>query len=198
MSTQPVARRWTYDEFARLPDDGNRYEVIGGELYVTASPYPIHQEVSARLGDILRPWVERHRLGRALPGPIDVLFAEGDYLAPDYIFVRSNRVSIVSKRGVEAPPDLVVEILSTSTMSRDRGIKRQRYAHFGVAEYWILDWFGKRAEIHRNNGSNAFEMEIVTGTFDWRPIPDGPVLTIDVADLLRDFDELEDVPDQAN
>ena len=198
MSTQPAVRRWTYDEFARLPNDGNRYEVIGGELYVTASPYPIHQEVTGRLSDLLRPLVARHRLGRAIPGPIDVLFGEGDYLAPDYVFVRRDRVATISRRGVEGPPDLVVEILSSSTMQRDRGIKRQRYAHFGVPEYWILDWNRKRVEINRNNDANTFDVQIVAESFDWQPVPGGPVLTINVPDLLRDFDELADVPDQVD
>ena len=121
MSTQPAVRRWTYEEFARLPDDGNRYEVIGGELHVSASPRPIHQEISARISDLLRPFVKQHDLGRALPGPIDILFGEGDFLAPDHVFVRQDRIEIVSSRGVEGAPDLVVEIVSSGTKSREIG-----------------------------------------------------------------------------
>ncbi len=187
MSTQPAVRRWTYEEFARLPNDGNRYEVIGGELFVSASPRPIHQEITGRLSDLLRPFVRQHRLGRALPGPIDVLFAEGDYLAPDFVFVRHDRLGIITDRGVEEAPDLVIEIVSTGTMSRDRGIKRQRYALFGVAEYWVIDWNRKRIEIHRKTEDKARQTEIATATLTWEPVPGGPVLEIDVPELLDDF-----------
>ena len=187
MSTQPAVRRWTYEEFTRLPHDGNRYEVIGGELFVTASPRPIHQEITGRISDLLRPFAKQHDLGRALSGPIDVLFGEGDFLAPDFIFVRKDRVSIVTNRGVEGAPDLVVEIVSDGTKSRDRGIKRRRYAAFGVAEYWIVDWERKRIEIHRQTDDKARQTEIATASLDWQPIPGGPVLTVDVAELLDDF-----------
>jgi Uma2 family endonuclease len=77
--------------------------------------------------------------------------------------------------------------VSTGTMARDRGIKRQRYAEFGVAEYWILDWSRQRAEIHRTVGDPARQTEIATGEFTWQPIPGGPVLTLDIAELLREF-----------
>jgi Uma2 family endonuclease len=188
MSTQPAVRRWTYDEFARLPNDGNRYEIIGGELYVTPAPTPLHQEITGRLSDLLRPFVRRHRLGRALSGPIDILFAEGDYLEPDFIFVRQDRVGLFTKRGFEGAPDLVIEILSTGTMARDRGVKRQRYVQFGVAEYWVLDPRAKRVEIYRDTDDPGRQTEIVTGELTWQPIPDGPTLTLNVPELLSDFD----------
>ena len=188
MSSHAPARRWTYEEFARLPDDGNRHEIIAGELCVTPAPRPVHQEIAGRLTELLRPFVKAHRLGRALPGPIDVLFAEGDYLEPDYVFIRSDRTHLISDRGIEGAPDLVVEIVSPGTTRRDRGLKRQRYAHFGVAEYWILDPRTKRVEIHRSTDDPARQTEIASGTFDWQPVPGGPTLTVDVAELLRDWD----------
>src|SRR5688500_11271223 len=124
MATLPTPGRWTYEEFARLPDDGNRYEVIAGELYVSPSPRPSHQLILTPLIMRLHPFVEQFGLGRVYIGPIDVLFAEGDYLEPDLVFVRRDRLGIVSDRGLEGPPDLVVEILSPSTAKRDRTIKR--------------------------------------------------------------------------
>ncbi|MFL5382266.1 MAG: Uma2 family endonuclease, partial [Longimicrobiaceae bacterium] len=188
MSTQPVVRRWTYDEFARLPNDGNRYEVIGGEVFMTpAAPTPFHQEITGRLSDLLRPFVKQHGLGRALSGPIDILFGEGDYLEPDFIFVRQERVGLFTKRGFEGAPDLVIEIISTGTMARDRGLKRQRYALFGVAEYWVIDPKAKRVEIHRNTDDPGRQTEIATGEFTWQPVPGGPELKLNVVDLLSDF-----------
>lgn len=187
MSTHPAARRWTYAEFARLPDDGNRYEVIGGELHVTPAPRPLHQEIVARLSDLLRPFVREHRLGRALPGPVDVLFAEGDYLAPDFVFVRQERLSVFTERGLEGAPDLVVEIVSPGTGRLDRGRKRERYAHFAVLEYWVLDPKAKRVEIHRTTDDAGRKTEIATGEFVWQPVAGGPELTVSVPELLRDW-----------
>lgn len=184
MSTQSAVLRWTYDEFARLPNDGNRYEVIGGELYVTPSPTRLHQKIVTNIGFELEGFVRAHDLGEVYVGPYDVLFEEGDYLAPDLIFVRRDRLGILRERGAEGPPDLVVEVLSEKTAARDRKLKRERYAHFGVAEYWIVDPVACRIEIHRITDDPARRTQIVTDSFEWAPSPGGPVLTLKVADLI--------------
>lgn len=188
MATQPalIPPRWTYAEFARLPDDGNRYEIIAGDVHMTPAPRPIHQEIVARLLDLLRPFVRRHQLGWVLPGPIDVLFAEGDYLAPDLVFVRRERLGIISDRGIEGAPELVVEVLSSSTTFRDRGIKRERYAHFGVQQYWIVDPDQRRVEVYHML-ANPLNAQVVTDTLTWRLHPGAPELSIPLADLFRDF-----------
>lgn len=188
MATQPAVRRWTYDEFARLPEDGSRHEIIGGDLYVTPSPRPAHQEIVARLTEILRPFVRTHHLGRVLPGPIDVLFAAGDYLEPDLAFVRQERRGIITPRGIEAAPDLVIEVVSGSTARRDRGIKRERYAWFGVAEYWIIDADAGHVEVYRMLVDPA-KPQIVRDLLVWSPVPGGPTLKISVGELLADLGE---------
>ena len=135
-STHPSVRGWTYEEFARLPDDGNRYEVIGGDLYVTPAPGTIHQKVSIRLAHLFEGFCEANGAGIAFHAPYDVVFAEGDCLEPDLIFVRRERVDeVIREHAAVGAPDLVVEILSETTERRDRGIKRERYAAYGVPEY---------------------------------------------------------------
>ena len=186
MALRSIARSWTYDEFARLPDDGNRYEVIGGELYVTPAPRTAHQEVVMRLSELVGPFVRRNRLGRMLPG-VDVLFGEGDYLEPDIVFVRRGRTELVRPRGVEGPPDLVIEILSDTTAGRDRGIKRERYARFGVPEYWVVDASAGQIEIYRPN-EDPLHPRIEREILRWQPILDGPVLEISVQELLSDLE----------
>ena len=186
MSTQPAVRRWTYDEFARLPNDGNRYEVIGGELYVTPAPTPLHQKIVTRLIAALDGFCDTHGLGEVF-APIDVLFGEGDYLTPDLVFVALDRMAIVSDRAAEAAPDLVVEVLSPTTAMRDRGIKRERYARFGVIEYWIVDIQRSRVERYMLQNEPDRPAEMATDTLDWQPVAGGPVLTLNVPDLLRDF-----------
>ena len=186
MSTQPVVRRWTYDEFARLPNDGNRYEIIGGELVVTPAPTLTHQKIVTRLVSLLEPFVERNGLGELYVGPVDVLFAESDYLAPDLVFVRADRTSILKDRGVEGAPDLVVEVVSPKTAGRDRTLKRERYEEFGVAEYWVVDGAARRVEIYRATAGPAQQPEVVLEALAWQPIPDGPSLTLRVSDFLGD------------
>lgn len=90
MSTQSAAAHgWTYEEYARLPDDGNRYEVIAGKLYVTPPPETSHQEASARFFMEMRDHAtRRHALGLVLYAPVAVLLGDGDYLEPDIVFLR--------------------------------------------------------------------------------------------------------------
>ena len=185
MATHPATREWTYAEFARLPDDGKRYEVIAGELEVTPSPRPKHQNIAGALTEHLRPFVRRHDLGHIYPGPIDVLFAEGDYLVPDLVFVRRERLDTVTDRGIESAPDLVVEVLSPSTAVRDRTIKRERYAHYGVPEYWIIDSDRRRVEVYRLE-EDADQPTHVKDRLRWQPVEGGPVLELNVAELFAD------------
>ncbi|HEX7052040.1 MAG TPA: Uma2 family endonuclease [Longimicrobiales bacterium] len=187
MATRPERSRWSYADFARLPsDDGNRYEVIAGVLHVTPSPRSLHQLIAVRLGQLLNGFAEDHRLGWVF-GPVDVLFAEGDYLAPDLVFIRRDRREIISDRGIEAAPDLVIEILSDSTARRDRGLKRERYALYGVAEYWVVDPDARTIDVHRLKDRAAHPIT-ASDAFDWRPVPGGPALTIPAPEVLRGFE----------
>jgi Uma2 family endonuclease len=189
MATQSVRRAWSYADFAALPDDGNRYEVIDGELCVTPAPRPLHQRVATRLSTVLEPFVERHRLGWVITGPIDVLFGPRDYLEPDLVFLRRENHPLLSERGIEGPPDLVVEILSASTTSRDRGIKRERYARHGVPEYWIVDIAARRVEVYHFDGDADAAPIVATEVIEWRPAGStGPMLSLRLDDVLRGFD----------
>ncbi|MEW5930683.1 MAG: Uma2 family endonuclease [Gemmatimonadota bacterium] len=185
-ASRSFAQRWTYAEFARLPDDGNRYEVIAGELHVTPAPRPAHQRIIARLGFALEGFTRENDLGWILPGPVDVLFAEGEYLEPDLVFVRRERLQIVTERGIEGPPDLVVEVASPSTARTDRGIKRERYARFGVPEYWVVDADARLVEVYRMLVDPS-RPEVVRDVLTWSPVPGGPALRIDVPDALKGF-----------
>jgi Uma2 family endonuclease len=184
MSTQPAVRGWTYEEFANLPDDGNRYEVIAGELYVTPPPETPHQEASARFFMELRGFATNdHALGLVLYAPVAVLFGDGDYLEPDIIFLSDARKHFRTRRGIEGPPDLVVEVLSRSTARHDRGLKRERYAHFGVPEYWIIDPDRGAVEVY-DLQRDAEHATVVTDRLRWTPVEGGPVLDLNVRALL--------------
>ncbi len=122
-----------------MPDDGRRYELIEGEIQMAPAPGTQHQRISRNLEVLLHLHVQERRLGEVLDAPVDVILDRGTVVQPDLLFVSTPRLGMISRRGVEGPPDLVVEILSESTQSLDRGAKRQAYARYGVAHYWIVD-----------------------------------------------------------
>ena len=180
MATKPAFQQWTYAEYARLPDDGNRYEVIAGELVVSPSPRPKHQRASVRLSFALEGFTQTSGLGEIYAAPTDVLLSDGDYLVPDLVFVRRERAGIISERAIESAPDLVIEIISPSTALRDRGIKRERYALFGVPLYWVVDVELRQIEVYRLSESPYEPVEIATDKLVWQPVEDGPSLTLSV------------------
>jgi len=193
--TQSRPSRWTYAEFARLPSEGSmRHEIIAGELVVTPAPRPDHQRALMRLLALLHAHVHASGLGEVIPGPIDVLFAEGDYFEPDAVFVCRGREHIVSDRGVEEAPDLVVEVVSPSTAARDHGIKLDRYRLFGVPEYWIVDPDEGTLSVWRFAEGQSEPRVLRTGAvLEWRPYGTGepevakaPALELEVASLFAD------------
>ena len=139
MVTRKPKVRHTYEDYCLLPDD-KRFELIDGEFYEMApSPITVHQRTLLFLARLLSDWVDLHGLGEVFIAPFDVILSEHDTFQPDVLFVSEARRSIITHRACEGAPDLVVEILSPSTSQRDLGIKRNRYALFGVREYWIVD-----------------------------------------------------------
>lgn len=182
MSTQELRYDWTYSDYARLPDDGNRYEVIDGELLVTPSPSPLHQRVAARLLMSLDAFVEKHGLGIVIPD-VDLLFRTGQFLRPDLLVVPESGRAGITNRGIETPPLLVVEILSPTSGSIDRVKKPSRYGDFGIPEYWVLDPEERCAWVWRFAGG-APEPERVEGDLRW-DVADAPApLVIDLEKVL--------------
>ena len=184
--------RWTYAEFARLPSQpGTRQEIIADQLVVTPSPGLAHQRIVMRLLGGLHNYADATGLCEVLPGPIDVLFGEGDYLEPDIAVISSGRRDILSDRGVEGPPDLVVEVASPSTEARDRGIKLERYRHFRVPEYWIVDPGDRSVTVWRF-AEQAKEAHVIRpgDWLSWKPQGEDsegdepPRLELDVASLF--------------
>ena len=140
MSTMQTTAPTTWEDVLRMPDDGNRYEFIGGRLYMTPAPVIRHHRVSERLQSALRRVLELPGHGEVFYAPVLVEFpGTGDRVQPDILFVSSERRGIIGEKAVLGAPDLVVEILSPSTAHRDRGIKLDLYAQRGVREYWIVD-----------------------------------------------------------
>jgi Uma2 family endonuclease len=136
-----TARRLTFDDLELIPEEheGDRQELIDGELVVTPVPLIKHQIVSMNVISALDRFVRDGGLGRVLHAPTGVRFTPDNLLIPDIVFVAQNRLHIIGPKTIDAAPDLVVEILSPGTRRRDLDTKRALYAHFGVQEYWIVE-----------------------------------------------------------
>jgi len=148
MEGAPIRVVLTYRDFEALPADGRRYELHDGELVVTAAPGTPHQRLVGRLFRLLQQHVEEHQLGEVFVSPIDCILSDTTVVEPDLVYVESARSSLVSRRGIEGPPTLAVEILSRSTMQIDRGAKLQLYARHGIPHYWIVDPDERRIEAY--------------------------------------------------
>ena len=153
------------DDIWDAPDDGKTYEVIDGRLFVSPAPIWLHQRFLGQLFLRLGTHVYDRGLGEVVTAPIGVALDEENGIQPDLIFVSRDRLGIISERGVEGAPDLVVEVLSPSTEARDRGIKFRRYAAAGVAHYWITSLRPIRVETFRL-GENGYEPSGVFGAGD--------------------------------
>lgn len=147
--SRPTDTHWTYEDLLQLPDEGTgtRNEIIGGERFMTPSPFEPHQRASGNLYFLLRQFVEPRELGEVYHAALDVILSDDTVLIPDLVFVSKARVNIIEERGVVAAPDLVVEILSKGTKRRDLGVKLDTYGAHGVREYWVVDPERQRIEV---------------------------------------------------
>lgn len=149
---KPQTVHYTWDDYVKFPDDGQRYEIIDGELFVTAAPIFGHQYTSGELYLILRKWADARGDGIVAYAPVDVVLAPDTIVQPDLIWISGARVTEILGDRVTGIPDLVIEILSPSTRSRDRGKKSEVYARFGGREYWLVDPRDESVEIRRRDG----------------------------------------------
>jgi len=145
----PRQGEWTYEDWLRLPDDGWQYEVIKGVLYMVPAPTTTHQRISRELQWHMLNFIRQHHLGELFDAPTDVyLPGQETPVQPDLLFVTIGRAHLISERGIEGTPDLVVEILSPKTWWRDRRVKVPLYEEAGVRECWIVDPAASAIEVY--------------------------------------------------
>ena len=179
-----VRARLTSQDYFDLPESDDRYELIDGELYMVPAPVPEHQDLLGELYVVIRAFVRENRLGKVFFAPLDVVFSEDNVFQPDLIFVASERLNIITGQNVRGTPDLVVEVLSPSTAQRDRTIKRETYAKFGVREYWIADIVGGTVEVNVLDG-DKFTVAGIYGEGDTFESPLLPGLEVDVNSVFE-------------
>jgi Uma2 family endonuclease len=129
---------WNYARWEQLPDDGNRYEVINGVLYMTTAPSTFHQWIVRRLDRFVGMPLEDQDLAYVFTAPIGLLMPGCDPVQPDFVVVRKTNGAIIHNRRIRGVPDLIAEVLSPSNAEQDTKTKRAAYAQAGVPEYWIV------------------------------------------------------------
>jgi Uma2 family endonuclease len=143
----------TYDDFLLFPDDGMRHELIDGEHHVTPSPNMKHQRVSGNLYFLIRAWLEDHPVGQVFYAPSDVVFTRFDVVEPDLFYLSNERFAeIATAQHLTGAPEIVIEIGSPGTRTRDETIKRRLYEREGVYDYWIVDPELDVVRLYRRDG----------------------------------------------
>jgi Uma2 family endonuclease len=171
------AHDWTVARLHALPEDGNRYEIIDGVLYVTPAPRYLHQWALGVLHELLIPYVRTIGL-EVMHLDADIEYSPNTLVQPDlFVYPRTPGKRITEWADVQ-PLQLVVEALSPATRRRDRTVKRVLYQRQGVPEYWIIDLDARAIERWRPDSTEA---ESLVTTLAWQPQPEIAPFTLDIA-----------------
>lgn len=159
-------KHWTVADWEVLPDDGKRYEIIDGELFVTPAPIPDHQRLAFEVAVRLAEYLRRAPVGEMMMSPADIELAEDTVVQPD-VFVVPLDAGRRPRTWREITRLLIaVEVISPSTARVDRIVKRGRYQRAGVGEYWIVDGQARLIERWRPEDERP---EILSEELIWQP-----------------------------
>jgi len=168
VASTPEHLKFTYEDYLHLPED-RRYEIIGGELFMTPSPKRVHQQISRNLTTILWSYVKANGLGEVFEAPFDVVFSHHDVVQPDVLFVSRENLSIVGEDNIQGAPDLIIEILSPSTAERDLDLKKKLYARHAVKEYWIVDPDARKVTVYLWKENDYVKTGVYGEEDSWQP-----------------------------
>jgi len=144
----PRQGEWTYQDWLNFPNDGWKYEIIDGVLFMVPPPAIKHQSSSISLVVKMYNHADKYDLGKVLEAPCGVQLPKQPVpVEPDILFIKKERLNIIGENYVEGAPDLIVEILSPSNPNYDRQTKFNLYQQSGVKEYWLVDYRSKTVEI---------------------------------------------------
>jgi Uma2 family endonuclease len=138
-------------------EEGYFYELLNGHIVKKQAPSPQHQKAVVKMTTLIENFITEKDLGDCYTSPIDVFFDKYNNTQPDVLFIKKDRLFIVTPNGIEGHPDLIIEVLSPSTYRNDRIGKMKLYCEFGVSEYWIVDPIYKVVEVY-NLENNAYVM----------------------------------------
>ena len=134
----PPQGSWTYEDYAALPNDGRRYEIVNGVLIMAPAPSPEHQSIAVRIAYYMFPFIDLAGIGKLFTAPIDVELESKNVFQPDVVVILNAHLNRMTQKKIIGAPDLAVEVASPSTAAYDRLTKYDVYARAGVTEYWIV------------------------------------------------------------
>jgi Uma2 family endonuclease len=175
-------RRWTVEEVHAIPEDGNRYECIDGELFVSPSPVARHQRALFDLGVMLHAFVARDpRIGWVWIAPSDLIIGPGTIVQPDLRVHMAGPTATAAE--IATASLLIVEVLSPSTARLDRHQKRRLYMSGPAELYWIVDLASEMVEVWAPGVDHP---SIVTDTLRWQPRGASAPFTLELAPFFAD------------
>src|SRR6266568_6153372 len=168
-------QHWTLQDLELLPDDGSRYEIVDGELYLSTQPHMHHQIVCGNIFALLAQWCNQTHNGMAIFAP-GVIFTNDTAVVPDVVWISNERyaTALQADGKFHSSPELVIEVLSPGSENRrrDREVKLKLYSRSGTQEYWVVNWQERRLEVYRR--ANA--VLTLEGTLDENDVLETPLL----------------------
>ncbi len=149
----PAQGQWTYRDYLNLPDDGHRYEIVDGVLFMAPSPGRWHQKAVLQIAQYLKNYIDLTSLGEVYIAPFDVELALDVVVQPDVVVILNANLEKITDSCIIGAPDLVIEVASPGTARHDRHKKLAAYERAGVTEYWIVDSAAHNIEVLVLQGS---------------------------------------------
>lgn len=180
----------TYDDYASMPDDGNRYEIDDGVLELMSPvPTPRHQVIAVEMAYLIKNSCDSDYI--VILSPIDLILSPKEVRQPDLVMVHRSSASIITRRGIEGVPDLIVEILSPHSFRRDKQRKLKVYAKYLIPEYWIVDPANEVLERYLNKNGKYELQELFMND---EPVRSDrlPCVTLTVAQLMKSVELLRE------
>jgi Uma2 family endonuclease len=185
MAMPHAATDWTVEMVHALPEDGKRYEIIDGELFVNPAPRLLHQAAVGELYTRLREYCHEHRIGVTLASPADIVFGPRTLVQPD-VFVSLPFEGRAPREWSEVKLLLAVEILSPSSQRADRMVKRRLFQRERVPEYWIVDLDARLFSRWRPEDTRPEEID---GRMEWAPAAGMAPLVIELPEFFEGLTE---------
>jgi Uncharacterized protein conserved in cyanobacteria, COG4636 len=180
----PLQGHWTLADWEALPNDGNRYEIIDGVLYMTTAPHSFHQWIILSLIQFVGLPAKERGLGYMFMAPIGVIMPGCDPVQPDVIFIRAANAEIIRNGRIYGVPDLIIEVLSPGTRAYDERVKLAAYAAAGVPEYAMVDPETRQVRRHLLEAPGRYAAPVIADATDQVAFACLPDITFRVADLF--------------
>jgi len=160
-SVQLKQEKMSFEEFLAFCDEDTWAEWVNGEIVMFSPASDQHQDLSDFLLTVLRLYVQTRRLGWVRSAPFAMRLPEISHgREPDLLFVKAERINIVQKTYLDGPADVVIEIISPDSVSRDRGDKFVEYEVAGIQEYWLIDPIRNQAEFYELSAEGRYTLAL--------------------------------------